>query len=64
MCAHGFKADASTTSMLLNLLQSKEQDPAPCFAREVHALTTSMSEFIKVQNIFKFPKICIIRYDV
>ena len=28
MCAHGFKADASTTSMLFDLLQSKEQDPA------------------------------------
>ena len=37
---------------------------APCFAGEVHALTKSMSVFIKVQNIFKFPEICIIRYDV
>ena len=28
MVAHGFKADASTASMLFDLLQLKEQDPA------------------------------------
>ena len=31
---------------------------APCFAKEVHALSTSMREFIKVQNTFKLLELC------
>ena len=50
MCAPGFKADASTTSMLFNLLQSKEQDPCSLLCRRSSCLDYINESFIRVQN--------------